>query len=153
MIVPQCSSIDLEKDARKSVRDKKKKKTANRLRKAEGPQGGAGRALSDLWAGDPLGLVHYGTGMRKTPYVLYGHQHVAGALEDLHSLVVGNAAETVPIHLHDLISNLHPRSEKTWSEFNEAAQTVKKDYTCVPGVIFTITALRHFIVRITLLVT
>lgn len=57
--------------------------------------------------------------MRKTPYIFYGHQHVARVLQDLHSLVVGNAAETEPIHLHDLISDLRPRSQKTGGELYE----------------------------------
>lgn len=100
VIVPECSSIELEKELKGNCWKKQKEILIS------SPQGSTGWALCDLWAGDPLGLVHYGAGMRKTSDVLNGHQHVAWALENPHSLVVGNAAEIVPIHLHDLISNL-----------------------------------------------
>lgn len=65
-----------------------------------------GRALSDLCTGNPFGLIHHSSCVRQPPHILYGHQHVAGILQDLHGLVMRNAPEATSIDLQNLIPYL-----------------------------------------------
>jgi len=65
-----------------------------------------GRALSNLCTRDPFGLIHHSACMRQPSHVLYGHQHVAWILQDLHGLIVTNAPETTSIDLQNLIPYL-----------------------------------------------
>lgn len=44
--------------------------------------------------------------MGQPPDVLHRHDEVAGRLEQLHGLVMGDAEEAPPVHLQDLVSNL-----------------------------------------------
>lgn len=66
----------------------------------------ADEGLSDLGARYPPGLVHGGAGMGQPPDVLHRHDEVAGRLEQLHRLVVGDAEEAPAVHLQDLVSYL-----------------------------------------------
>lgn len=66
----------------------------------------ADEGLSDLGARYPPGLVHGGARMGESPDVLHCHDEVAGRLEQLHRLVVGDAEEAPAVHLQDLVSYL-----------------------------------------------
>lgn len=81
-----------------------------------------GWALSDLRTGDPFGLIHHGTCVRQPTHVLYGHQHVAGILQDQNGFVMRNAPEAPAIDIQNLIPNLQKKSKR---EKLEDAETLK----------------------------
>lgn len=47
--------------------------------------------------------------MGQPPDVLHRHDEVAGGLEQLHRLVVGDAEEAPAVHLQDLVSHLQSK--------------------------------------------
>lgn len=81
-----------------------------------------GWALSDLSTGDPFSLIHHGTCVRQPTHIFYGHQHVAGILQDLNGFVVRNASEAPAIDIQNLIPNLPKKNER---ERLEDAETLK----------------------------
>ncbi len=85
-----------------------------------------GRALSDLYTGNPFGLIYHSACVRQPPHVLYGHQHVVGILQDLHSLVMRNAPEATSIDLQNLIPYL-----QRWRQRDTPNET--KWNTTMPG--------------------
>lgn len=70
---------------------------------------GADKGFSNLGTRYPPGLVHSGAGMGQPPNVLHCHDEVAGGLEQLHCLIVGDAEEAPAIHLQDLVSYLQTK--------------------------------------------
>lgn len=65
-----------------------------------------GGALSDLRAGDPLGLAHHRPGVRQAAHVFHRHHQVLRRLQDPHGFVVRDAQKAAAVHLQDLVAHL-----------------------------------------------
>lgn len=68
-----------------------------------------GRTLSNLRAGDPLGLTYHCPGMWQTAYVFHRHHQVPWWFQDSDSFIVWDAEEAAAVDLQNLVPNLWRR--------------------------------------------